>query len=511
MKAGAELRRTYDTDETTRSIVDMAMPLEGVVRNDSIHAAAVVIGDRPLTEYLPLQQKGADSEVVTQFSMNDVDALGLLKMDFLGLRNLDVIDRAVEIIEQSTGTELDMDAVPLDDRKTYEMMARGDATGVFQFESTGMRDALRQVKPTEFEDIVALVALYRPGPMQFIPDYASNKADASRIAYEDARLAPILETTHGICIYQEQYMEIAEVAGRLQPGRSGRSQEGDRQEDRKPHGVAQGQVHRRVRGQRRPRGDRARALGQGRAGRRLQLQQGPRRLLRPDRLSHGVPARQLSGRVHGRADLVGHVDQGPGAVLRRRVRRHGRRGPAARRQLEPVRLRGGRRAHPLRPGGRQAGRRGRGAGDHRRPQRAAVRLDLGLLRAGRHGRPQPGHGREPDRLRRARLDRGDPAGHVRRPRAGDLGRPADAVRRARRPGLDLRPRRRERRTAPRRRAAAARRCRPRSGRATSSCGARRRRSGCTSRAIRSPRSATSSSARPTRRFARSRTCATGRS
>jgi len=217
MKPGAELRRSYDTDETTRSIVDMAMPLEGVVRNDSIHAAAVVIGDRPLTEYLPLQQKGADSEVVTQFSMNDVDALGLLKMDFLGLRNLDVIDRAVDIIAESTGTRIDMDAVPLDDRKTYEMMARGDSTGVFQFESTGMRDALRQVKPTEFEDIVALVALYRPGPMQFIPDYAKNKANPSRIAFEDPRLAPILEPTHGICIYQEQYMEIAKSLAGFSP------------------------------------------------------------------------------------------------------------------------------------------------------------------------------------------------------------------------------------------------------------------------------------------------------
>ncbi|HEY2869646.1 MAG TPA: DNA polymerase III subunit alpha, partial [Gaiellales bacterium] len=172
MKPGAELRRSYDADDTTRKIVDMALPLEGVVRNDSIHAAAVVIGDRPLTEYLPLQQKGTDSEVVTQFSMGDVEALGLLKMDFLGLRNLDVIDRAIEVIEQSTGVRLDMDALPLDDRKTYEMMARGDATGVFQFESSGMRDALRQVKPTEFEDLIALNALYRPGPMQFIPDYA---------------------------------------------------------------------------------------------------------------------------------------------------------------------------------------------------------------------------------------------------------------------------------------------------------------------------------------------------
>jgi DNA polymerase III subunit alpha len=217
MKPGAELRRSYDSDETTKKIVDMALPLEGVVRNDSIHAAAVVIGDRPLTEYLPLQQKGADSEVVTQFSMGDVDALGLLKMDFLGLRNLDVIDRAIEVIDQSTGVRLDMDALPLDDRKTYEMMARGEATGVFQFESSGMRDALRLVKPTEFEDLIALNALYRPGPMQFIPDYAKNKADPSRARYEDERLRPLLESTHGICIYQEQFMEIAKAMAGFSP------------------------------------------------------------------------------------------------------------------------------------------------------------------------------------------------------------------------------------------------------------------------------------------------------
>jgi DNA polymerase-3 subunit alpha len=217
MKPGAELRRSYDTDDTTKKIVDMALPLEGVVRNDSIHAAAVVIGDRPLTEYLPLQQKGTDSEVVTQFSMGDVEALGLLKMDFLGLRNLDVIDRAIEVIEQSTGVRLDMDALPLDDKKTYEMMARGDATGVFQFESSGMRDALRQVKPTEFEDLIALNALYRPGPMQFIPDYARNKADPSRVKYEDERLRTLLEGTHGICIYQEQFMEIAKAVAGFTP------------------------------------------------------------------------------------------------------------------------------------------------------------------------------------------------------------------------------------------------------------------------------------------------------
>ena len=143
------------------------MPLEGLTRADSIHAAGVVIGAEPLMDVVPLQQKGADQEVVTQFPMKDVEALGLLKMDFLGLRNLDVIDKACELLG-----DLDISAIPMDDKKTYAMLAKGEATGVFQFESSGMREALRQVKPTEFEDLIALVALYRPGPMQYIPSYA---------------------------------------------------------------------------------------------------------------------------------------------------------------------------------------------------------------------------------------------------------------------------------------------------------------------------------------------------
>src|SRR5207237_1465622 len=141
---GQELKTHYDADPIAREIVDLARPLEGLVRADSIHAAGVVIGDRPLTEYVPLQQKGVDQEVVTQFAGGDVEALGLLKIDFLGLRNLDVIDKAVEL-----AGGLDMASVPLDDRKIYEMLAKGEATGVFQFESSGMREALRQVKPTE--------------------------------------------------------------------------------------------------------------------------------------------------------------------------------------------------------------------------------------------------------------------------------------------------------------------------------------------------------------------------
>src|SRR3954453_2438512 len=176
MKPNQELRKAYDEDELVRQVVDMARPLEGLVRADSIHAAGVVIGDRPLVEYLPLQQKGADSELVTQYPMGDVEALGLLKMDFLGLRNLDVIDEAVRIIRDSAGIDLgDLSDLPLDDPKTYEMLSRGDTLGVFQFESSGMRDALRQVKPTEFEDLIALVALYRPGPMANIPLFAKRK------------------------------------------------------------------------------------------------------------------------------------------------------------------------------------------------------------------------------------------------------------------------------------------------------------------------------------------------
>jgi len=210
LKAGAELRQAYDTDPVAKEIVDLAKPLEGLTRADSIHAAGVVIGAEPLIDVIPLQQKGADAELVTQFSMKNVEALGLLKIDFLGLRNLDVIDKAVALI----GHGLDIATIPMDDKKTYAMLARGEATGVFQFESSGMREALRQVKPTEFEDLIALVALYRPGPMQYIPSYAARKNGREAITYIDERLKPITGETYGTCIYQEQYLEIAkQIAG----------------------------------------------------------------------------------------------------------------------------------------------------------------------------------------------------------------------------------------------------------------------------------------------------------
>jgi DNA-directed DNA polymerase III PolC len=221
LSPGQPLRAEVDRDGIAKQIIDVAQGLEGIVRNSSIHAAAVVISDRPLTDILPLQiaDAGADENgerifrTVTQFSMKPVEQLGLLKMDFLGLRNLDVIEDALDIVERSTGERPDMSTLPLDHQPTYEMLAQGDSIGVFQFESEGMREALKKVRPTEFDDIVALVALYRPGAMDQIPTYARGKRDPETISYADERLRPILESTKGVILYQEQAMQIAKELG----------------------------------------------------------------------------------------------------------------------------------------------------------------------------------------------------------------------------------------------------------------------------------------------------------
>jgi DNA polymerase III subunit alpha len=222
MKTGEPLRKAYDEEPDAKRIVDVAKGLEGIVRNSSIHAAAVVIADRPLTDIVPLQLAdagtGEDGErsyrTVTQFSMKPIEEIGLLKMDFLGLRNLDVIEDALDIIERSSGTRPDMTTLPLDDTPTYEMLTKGDSIGVFQFESEGMREALKRVRPDEFNDLVALVALYRPGAMDQIPVYAKGKRNPEDISYPDERLRPILESSKGVILYQEQAMQISkEIAG----------------------------------------------------------------------------------------------------------------------------------------------------------------------------------------------------------------------------------------------------------------------------------------------------------
>ncbi len=236
LKDGEELKRTYDSDPDAKKVLDVAQGLEGIIRNASIHAAAVVIADRPLQEIVPLQLAedriareangngnagGGKAErsykIVTQYSMGPIEDIGLLKMDFLGLRNLDVIEDAIEIIERSRGVRVDIEEIPMDDPQTYEMLSRGESVGVFQFESEGMRSALQQVRPTEFEDIVALVALYRPGAMRYIPTYAKGKRDPATVTFPDPRLRSITEETYGCVIYQEQLMEIAKQMAGFSP------------------------------------------------------------------------------------------------------------------------------------------------------------------------------------------------------------------------------------------------------------------------------------------------------
>lgn len=214
----AELRKMYTEDPEVHRVVDVAKSLEGLRRQDGIHAAAVVITDQPLTEYLPIQRKPGpgqtleEAPVVTQYEMNNVEELGLLKMDFLGLRNLDVITDALALIKDFRGIDVDIDNPPLDDEPTYEMLRKGDSIGVFQFEGGGLRLLLRRMAPTTFEDVAALVALYRPGPMgvNMHNDYADIKNNRKEISYPHPDAKEILEDTFGLMIYQELMMRMSQ-------------------------------------------------------------------------------------------------------------------------------------------------------------------------------------------------------------------------------------------------------------------------------------------------------------
>jgi len=211
-QAAAGLRDLFDSDAITREVIETARGLEGLRRQDSIHAAAVVISPDPLTDVVPVQRKGDDAEIVTQYEMHGVEALGLLKMDFLGLRNLTTIERALELIERNTGERPDIDSIPLDDPLVFEMLQRGDSMGVFQFEGGPMRALMRNLKPEVFEHLVALNALYRPGPLGagMHLEYADRKNGKAPIEYPHADLEDVLGDTFGIMVFQEQVMQTAE-------------------------------------------------------------------------------------------------------------------------------------------------------------------------------------------------------------------------------------------------------------------------------------------------------------
>ncbi len=210
------LRDLYEADPAVRETVDAARGLEGLRRQDSIHAAAVVIAPEPLINVVPIQQKGEGAEVVTQFEMYGVESLGLLKMDFLGLRNLSIIERCLELVEAANGERVDIDSVPLDDQKTFELLQSGNTIGVFQLEGTAMRSLIRSLKPDSFDDVIALVALYRPGPMgaNMHNLYADRKNGRAPIEALHPALTDKLADTYQIMVYQEQVMSVAqEMAG----------------------------------------------------------------------------------------------------------------------------------------------------------------------------------------------------------------------------------------------------------------------------------------------------------
>ncbi len=210
----SELKNIYDEDATVSNLVDSAKRIEGIARHASTHAAGVVISKEPLTRYVPLQRvsKGnGEATVMTQFTMDDIARIGLLKMDFLGLANLTILGKAKEIIYQNRGIEIDLHHIPMDDARTFELLSSGETAGVFQLEGTGMRRYIRELKPTSFSDIAAMVALYRPGPMEQIPTFIKAKHGIEPIHYPHNTLAGILEETYGVIVYQEQVLFIVQA------------------------------------------------------------------------------------------------------------------------------------------------------------------------------------------------------------------------------------------------------------------------------------------------------------
>lgn len=208
----SELKAVYDSNELYRKVIDNALKLEGKARHVSVHACGVIITPQPATEYTALQRAPKDENtIITQYHAKPLEAIGMLKMDFLGLMNLTVIQTSLEIIKRTRGIEVDIEKIPMDDKATFALLQGGDTTGVFQLESGGMRRYLRQLKPTEFDDITAMVSLYRPGPMEWIDSFIKRKHGKQKVEYVHDDLRPILEPTFGIGIYQEQILQIAQV------------------------------------------------------------------------------------------------------------------------------------------------------------------------------------------------------------------------------------------------------------------------------------------------------------
>lgn len=210
----AEFKEIYKTNPDAKKIIDAARHLEGVARHASVHACGIVISKDTLTNFVPLQRAPQNPNIIiTQFEMHSIEDLGLLKMDLLGLKNLTIIEESIRLIKEISGDEVNIFKLPLDDKKVFKLLQEGDTTGVFQLESSGMRRYLKDLKPNEFEDIIAMVSLYRPGPIELIPSFVNRKHGKEKVTYLHPKLEPILKSTYGIGIYQEQMMKIAQELG----------------------------------------------------------------------------------------------------------------------------------------------------------------------------------------------------------------------------------------------------------------------------------------------------------
>ena len=331
-----KLQEQIDADPMVARLVEIAQKLEGLYRHASTHAAGMVIGDRPLVELVPLTRDPKSNSPVTQFNWKLVEAAGLVKFDFLGLKTLTVLQKAVELVKRGRGIDVDLLALPLDDPKAFEILAKADTVGVFQLESTGMRESLKRLKPDRFEDIIAMVALYRPGPMDNIPTYINRKHGEEPIDCLHPLLEPILKETYGVIIYQEQVIQIAQVMGGFTLGQADNLRRAMGKKDKAEHGQGAGALRRRRRAEGRAEEGRRLHLRAGRQVRRLRLQQIARRRLRAGQLSHGLHEGELPRGVPRRLHDARHEQHRQAGAVRLRGAPQRHRGAAAVRQ----RLRG---------------------------------------------------------------------------------------------------------------------------------------------------------------------------
>ena len=512
-----EFRGVHDEDPQAKEVVETALGLEGLKRQWGVHAAGVIMSSEPLIDLIPIMRREQDGQIITQFDYPSCETLGLVKMDFLGLRNLTILDDALANVQANRGEEIDLEVLSKDmtDPETYRLLQRGDTLGIFQLDGGGMRTLLRQMQPDSFEDISAALALYRPGPMgaNSHTNYAYRKTGKQEIGSIHPELAEplaeILAPTYGLIVYQEQVQLIAQKVAGYSLGKADllRKAMGKKKkevldaefvpfsEGMKANGYSAGAVED--------------ALGRPGPVLRLRVQQGPHRRLRPGLLLDGVPQGQLPGRVHGRAADQRARRQGQVGALPQRVPPDGDQGPAARRQRVRRQLRRGRHRHPLRHGRDPQRRHQRRRGGRAQPRgEGRVLLVQGLPRQGaRRGLQQADH-RVADQGRRLRLPRREPARHARgprplrrRPRRGEApggdrpGQPVRGVRhlrdRRRRDAGDGRGRRPAAGAAGR--SGTSRPCSPSSGRC----------SGSTSPTTRCSASSTSSPSTPTPRSPRS--------